>query len=162
IIAFAFTRAKAFSCTNLDDSEGKSMNKTMMPHWLTKRATLTPNDLALEFKDGTNLSFEELHDRSKSYARKLAQLGVKEQTRVAILSTNNLEMIIAAHALTYIGAIAVMLNTRLTKIELMYQLTTSKSILLLTTESLRGEKALDFPSIYNFAEVANNEEADII
>src|SRR5699024_11046285 len=95
------------------------MNTTVMPHWLMKRATLTPNDLALEFIDGTSLSFKELHDRSKSYAKKLAQLGVKEQTRVAILSTNNLEMIISAHALTYLGAIAVMLNTRLTTKELM-------------------------------------------
>src|SRR5699024_1494921 len=137
------------------------MNTTVMPHWLMKRATLTPNDLALEFIDGTSLSFKELHDRSKSYAKKLAQLGVKEQTRVAILSTNNVEMIIATHALTYLGAIAVMLNTRLTTKELMYQLTTSKSILLLTTESLRAEKALDFSSINSFAEVANNEEADI-
>ena len=138
------------------------MNTTTMPHWLTKRATLTPNDLALDFIDGKSLSFYELHNRSKIYAKKLGHLGVKEQTRVAILSTNNVEMIIAAHALTYLGAVAVMLNTRLTKKELMYQLTTSKSILLLTTESLRAEKALDFPTIYNFSEVANHEEADIV
>src|SRR5699024_5980542 len=74
----------------------------------------------------------------------------------------NVEMIIAEHALTYLGAVAGMLNTRFTKKELMYQLTTSKSILLLTTESLRAEKALDFPTIYNFSEVANHEEADIV
>lgn len=140
----------------------RNVDTTIMPHWLTKRATLTPNELALEFIDGTSLSFLELEKRSKCYARKLAKLGVNNESRVAILSTNNLEMIIAIHALTYLGAVAVMLNTRLTKTELMYQLKSANSLLLLTTESLQVEKALDFSSIYNFTEVENIKEADVV
>src|SRR5699024_1455136 len=116
------------------------MQETTMPHWLTKRANLTPNDMALEFVDGTHVSFLQLKNKSVKYAKQLSTEGVKQHTRVAILSTNQLEMIIAVHALSYLGAIAVMLNVRLTKEELSYQLEASNAYLLLTTESLRDEK----------------------
>ena len=136
------------------------MQETTMPHWLTKRANLTPNDMALEFVDGTHVSFLQLKNKSVKYAKQLSTEGVKQHTRVAILSTNQLEMIIAVHALSYLGAIAVMLNVRLTKEELSYQLEASNAYLLLTTESLRDEKKLAFQRTMTFTEVANQQPAD--
>src|SRR5690625_3320951 len=118
-----------------------NMQATTLPHWLTTRADLTPNSHALEFVDGTTITFLELKERSETFAKQLAYLGVEQDKRVAILSNNHIDMIIAVHALSYLGAVAVMLNTKLTRDELTYQLTASHAFLLLTTESLKTDKA---------------------
>lgn len=137
------------------------MSETVIPHWLSKRAALTPDMLALEFVDGTTFTFAKLQKESEKYAKKLARLGVKKATRVAILSSNRLEMIIAIHALSYLGAIGVMLNIRLTKEELTYQLSESQANFLLTTTPLKNEKALDFSPIFTYEEVAEQIETDV-
>lgn len=138
------------------------MEETIIPHWLTQRASLTPDALALEFVDGTTLTFASLQSRSKTFAKKLASLGAKTGDRIAILSTNQLEMIVAIHAISYLGAVAVMLNTRLTTNELMYQLTASKAMLLLTTEDLESGKALDFTPIVTYETVAETIETNVV
>lgn len=137
------------------------MGPTTLPHWLTTRAHLTPHHRALEFVDGTALSFLELHEKSATFARQLAHLGIEQGKRVAILSNNQLDMIIAAHALSYLGAVAVMLNTRLTTSELTYQLNASHACLLLTTSTLQIEKALHFKDTFTFTEVMRQDQKDI-
>ncbi|SFA91821.1 2-succinylbenzoyl-CoA synthetase [Lentibacillus halodurans] len=94
----------------------------IVPHWLTKQADLAPNQTAVELPDGTIYTFLELHDKSQSFARRLRGLGVQKETKVGILSANHIDTVIAVHALTYLGAVAVMLNTRLTEQELDYQI----------------------------------------
>lgn len=129
------------------------MSAITMQHWLTKRAELSPNDDALEFIDGRKITFKQLQEKSEIVAKQLASIGVKEKSRVAILSANNLDMIVTIHALSYLGAVAVMLNTRLTNVELTYQLQASNTFLLLTTEDLRVKKELDFSNIMTFSEL---------
>ncbi|MBP1950322.1 o-succinylbenzoate--CoA ligase [Virgibacillus litoralis] len=93
-----------------------------IPHWLTKQANIAPDQTAIELENETSLTFLELKEKSQHFAQKLAQLDIKQGSHVAILSNNNVDMVIAIHALSYLGAVAVMLNTRLTEKELAYQI----------------------------------------
>ncbi|MFX3623746.1 MAG: o-succinylbenzoate--CoA ligase [Ectobacillus sp.] len=108
-----------------------------MPNWLKQRAFLTPDRIALE-TEKEQLTFRELDGRVMALSGQLAQAGVKQGAHVAILMRNSIEMVVAIHALTYIGAVAVMLNTRLSQSELLWQLEHAEASLLLTEEEFRG------------------------
>src|SRR5699024_362564 len=113
--------------------------KDAIPHWLTKQAYLAPRKTAIELETGEKITFSMLKGQSEAFAKKLQTSGVKKGTHVGILSTNNPSFIIAIHALSYIGAIAVLLNVRLTKEEIEYQLMDSKTSLLLTCEKMEQQ-----------------------
>ncbi|EQB37258.1 MULTISPECIES: o-succinylbenzoate--CoA ligase [Virgibacillus] len=115
------------------------MQDTTIPHWLSKQADISPHCSAIELVNGQRLTFEELKNQSQTYAKKLADWGVKEGFHVAILSTNKQEMIVAIHALSYLKAIAVLLNIRLTKDELMYQLNDADVCFLIYPEELKDK-----------------------
>lgn len=107
----------------------------MIPHWLTKRAQLTPEQIAIECLDGSVITFKQLASYSQIFAKKIAQSGITEGSHVGILSTNNVSMVIAIHALSYLGAVSVMLNTRLTAEELQYQIRDAEVSLVLTSDA---------------------------
>ncbi|SDK08710.1 o-succinylbenzoate--CoA ligase [Sediminibacillus albus] len=104
----------------------------VIPHWLDKQADLSPDGNAIETPAGINVTFWQLRDQSRSYAKKLAAAGVKQGDHVAILSGNCIEMAIAIHAISYIGAVAVLLNIRLSPSEIAFQLNDAHVSLLLT------------------------------
>lgn len=133
----------------------------IMPHWLTKQASLAPNKVAIQQEDGKLITFSQLKVASERFARQLASIGVGKQTKVAILSPNSTELIIVIHALSYLNAVAVMLNTRLTKPELNFQLENSQAELLITTGHLRQEKQVTITKQLTFAEVDRHEQSDI-
>lgn len=124
-----------------------------IPHWLTKQADLAPNKLALEIDKEISLTFKELYKKSKQMAQKLNNLNINPKDRIAILSTNSLDMLMTIHALSYLDAIVVLLNTRLTSSELNYQIKNSESTLLITTETLREEKKLETNKVKTFTEI---------
>ncbi len=131
-----------------------------MPHWLTKQASLSPNKTAIE-TEKIKLTFLELKQESMKFAKKLASLGIKQGDPVAILSTNHVDMVIAVHAISYVRALAVMLNTRLTAKELTYQLSHSEAKLIITAEDLRHEKKLAHPFQKTFQEIYVLPEKEI-
>lgn len=133
------------------------MNETI-PHWLSKQADTNPNHVALELYDGRTFTFRQLKEKSESYARKLARLGVNSGDKIAFLSPNSVEMVIAIHAASYLGAVIVFLNTRLTKHELTYQLTHSDATYLLSTKELLAGKGLTFNNCFTFSELGKLEE----
>lgn len=104
----------------------------IIPHWLQKQADLSPGRLALETPDGTTITFGDLHKAVDIRARKLTSLGVKQGSRIAVLSHNSVEMVMLVHAMSYIGATLILLNTRLTAAEWSFQLQDSEAELLLT------------------------------
>src|SRR5699024_3987244 len=117
-----------------------------IPHWLTKRAQLTPDQIAIECIDGTAVSFNKLASASQSLAKKLAQARVEKGTHVGILSNNHTPMIIVIHALGYLGDVSVMLISRLTEAEVQYQIEDAEVSLVLTSESLeKSPKQREFP-----------------
>ncbi|BAC14278.1 o-succinylbenzoate--CoA ligase [Oceanobacillus iheyensis] len=110
------------------------------PHWLTKRADLSPDKKAIEFEDGSSITYLELFHRSQSYARKLGKLGFRQGDHIAILSTNCAEMIQIIYACSYLGAVAVLLNTKLTINELNQQLLDSDAKVIITSESFKASE----------------------
>ncbi|MBY7143948.1 o-succinylbenzoate--CoA ligase [Virgibacillus sp. NKC19-3] len=132
-----------------------------IPHWLTKQANLAPEQLAIETEDEDRITFLELKERSQRFAKKLAGIGVTKDSHVGIFSTNNVSMVIAIHALSYLGAVAVMLNIKLTKEELNYQLRDGKvSILLTDDESAVTQMGLSVP-VKPFSEMDRLPEYEI-
>ncbi|HDX9576923.1 TPA: o-succinylbenzoate--CoA ligase [Bacillus pseudomycoides] len=119
-----------------------------MPNWLMQRAFLTPERTAMETKDNT-YTFLQLHEEVLSMCEHLAYLQVKKGTKVAVLMKNSMEMVIAIHALSYVGAVAAMLNTRLSREELLWQMEDAEVSCLLTDEEFAGERV----PVYLFAEL---------
>ncbi|GGC81171.1 2-succinylbenzoate--CoA ligase [Thalassobacillus devorans] len=117
---------------------------TTIPHWLLKQAELNPGETAIEMDDGATLSYQELHEKSLQYAAYFEKSGVKKGDHVAVLSSNRIEMPIVIHSLSYIGAVIVLLNTRLTAKELAFQLQDAEAALMVTEpefHSVAGDAA---------------------
>lgn len=132
-----------------------------IPHWLTKQADLAPDKTVIELDDGYCLTFRELEYKSKSFARKLAQLNISKGTHVGILSTNEIPMIIAIHALSYLGAVGVLLNVRLTAEEINYQLNDAEARVLLTADHLKPDTDdIRAEYIQSFSEIDDLDEKE--
>lgn len=140
------------------------MLMTVMPHWLTKQAYLAPNQIAIETEDNDLLTFIELKEASESLAKKLAQIGIQKGSHVGIFSSNNVSMVTTIHALSYLGAVCVLLNTRLTGPELSYQLKDAEvSIVLVSDDYKNHVKNMNFSiPTYTFSEVNQWEESDVL
>lgn len=103
----------------------------LVPNFLLKRASLTPNRIAIEM-DQQKLTFAQLNERSLDIASKLSANGVRAGDAISVFMKNSLEMTILLFALKHIGAITVLHNLRLTPNELAFQLKNSRSKLLVT------------------------------
>src|SRR5690606_15703258 len=120
----------------------------------TKQAFLSPNQPAIEMVDGSTITFVELKEKSQEFARKLAKLKITKGSHVGVLSNNNVTMIIAIHALSYLGAVAVLLNTRLTNEELNYQIRDANVTVVISQDELLDQaKKLDVDIAMSFSEV---------
>lgn len=104
-----------------------------MPHWLDKRAELTPHRVAV-IGGGETWTFKELAEKTRVTAGRLASLGVKPGDHVAVLMANGLHTIRIIHALSYLGAVLVPLNTRLAPTEITWQLDNVEATWLLYDE----------------------------
>jgi O-succinylbenzoic acid--CoA ligase len=118
-----------------------------MPNWLKQRAELTPDRLAIKTKDEV-LTFEDLHKRVQHRVRQLSLRGVKQGHHVAILMKNSIEMVEIIHAVMSMGAVAVLLNTRLTNQELIWQIVDVESVHLLCHDELKN-KVIDIKDEIN-------------
>lgn len=135
--------------------------KHSMPHWLSKQANLSPNKIAIENAD-RRITFSQLKKESEIFAKKLATLEIEKKSKIAILSTNKIDMVIAIHALSYLQAFAIMLNTRLSKQELEYQLSQSKAVLVITTEDIRKEKDLEHTMQRTYNEINALSPSEVV
>lgn len=111
------------------------MNTTeRLPNWLKKRAMLSPHRPAVEF-EGKVLTFRELDLQAEEMAAKLATQNLKRGDSCAVLVRNHKDSVIIIHALFYLGVKIVMLNTRLTAAELIWQLRDSEAKLLVSEQA---------------------------
>ncbi|WP_404453792.1 o-succinylbenzoate--CoA ligase [Virgibacillus necropolis] len=135
----------------------------IIPHWLTKQASLAPNDTALELENGNCLTFIELKDKSQSFAKRLAWQGIGKESKVGIFSNNCIEMVIAIHALSYLGAVGVFFNIRLTEKELNFQIEDAEVSLILVADCLENQLMdMSFaPQILSFSEVRTLDEENV-
>lgn len=134
-----------------------------IPHWLTKRAYLSPEAPAIELDTGEVITFIELKNKAEQLARQLANLGIGKNDKVGLFFGNEREMIIAIHSISYLGSVAVLLNTRLTKSEITYQVEDAEVKLVLTSDSLYDHVLeMNLPSIVKrFSEIREEEEKDV-
>lgn len=132
-------------------------------HWLTKQADLKPDQLALEYNGNEKLTFQELCQASQSMARRLANLGVTKGSHVALLSQNDVHMVILIHALSYLGAVAVLLNIRLSSDELQFQIDDAKVHLLVASDRFSEEMAeIDVTQKKTFSELQQTAEKEVV
>ncbi len=114
----------------------RNMSEQTMPNWLQQRAFLTPERIALVTEDET-VSFSELQQRTKEMVARLSCLGVQRGEHIAVYAKSSVEMVEMIHALSYLGAVGVMLNTRLTIEELVFQVTDSSCAYILGEDSFK-------------------------
>ncbi|MBC6971283.1 o-succinylbenzoate--CoA ligase [Bacillus sp. Xin] len=119
-----------------------------MPNWLMQRAFLTPERIAIETKE-ERMSFAKLHEKVLSVCEHFSYLQVEKGQKVAVLMKNGTEMITVVHALSYIGAVAVLLNTRLSREELLWQMEDAEVVCLITDREFETEQV----PVYIFEEV---------
>ncbi|SES64110.1 O-succinylbenzoic acid--CoA ligase [Salinibacillus kushneri] len=112
---------------------------TYIAHWLEKRYDLTPDRTAIQLKDRTKITFRQLRKDSIEMAERLKGIGISSYDHVALLSKNSYEMVTIIHALTYLQATVVLLNTRLTSKELLFQYENSESCFLIFQDDLKGK-----------------------
>ena len=114
------------------------MTDDFLPNWLKKRAELTPNRPAIEF-EGLTYSFADLDHLVEKMAGKLAAKGLKAGDTSAILLRNHIDSVVCIHALFYLGVKIVMLNSKLSAPELVWQLQDSEAKFLFS-EACFAEK----------------------
>lgn len=107
-----------------------------MENWLTKRAALSPNKVALIYQY-TDFTFAELNSTVQLYASKLFNFGIKKNDRIAVFSGNSFNGYVATLALQQVGAQIVFLNTRLSAAELSFQIKDSEAKLVLADDSIK-------------------------
>lgn len=133
-----------------------------IPHWLDQQARLSPNQIAMEQADGSIVTFQALAVQCRSIAKKLTHIGITNGTHVGILSSNKIEMIQVIHALSYIGAVGVLLNRRLSAGELQYQLEDSHADILLFDDALENiATQLNLPHKRSFINIVEVQEQDV-
>jgi o-succinylbenzoate---CoA ligase len=92
-----------------------------IPNWLSHRALQKSNRPALLF-EGKTWTFADLDVISRHIALKLAGMGIGVGSCVAILLSNHPGSIVLLHALSKLGAIAALINIRLSAQEIEWQL----------------------------------------
>ncbi len=101
-----------------------------LPDWLARRASVSPEALALA-AGGSCWTFAELDAWTTATARRLAEMEVRPGDRVALLLGNRTEFVALVHAAPRLGAVLVPLNTRLAPPEIAWQLEDSGARLLI-------------------------------
>ncbi len=113
-----------------------------MKDWLAAQTTINPNKIFLNFQSET-YTYAQLNQESALWAGRLQALGIKKRDVVAVLLSNSVEYVAITFAVMRLGAVLLPLNTRLTKEELEYQLAQADATLLLTSTTLKEDKAVE-------------------
>ena len=105
------------------------------PNWLSQRAHLSGSRMALSFED-RQWTFKEINDMAIQQAGKLSAFSINRNSRVAILSKSHPEFVFTMYACLHLGCEMVMLNERLSQIELAYQIDDSEADFVLVDDVL--------------------------
>lgn len=130
----------------------------MIPNWLLQRAFITPSKHALTY-EGRHWTFEQLKNDAVAIAEKLTTIGMTKGQRVAILSNSTADMVLMMHACLLKGVELVLLNARLTKNELEYQLQDSEAVYLLVDDELIDKVAHIDTLHYRFSSIARQTQS---
>ncbi|MFR6558532.1 MAG: AMP-binding protein, partial [Weissella confusa] len=133
-----------------------------MENWLTKRAMLTPNRMAVRFED-TTLTFAEMRQRVLTIAGQITQ-HIDGNERIALITPNNLTGYLMILAIQQLGKTVVLLNRRLSPREMAFQLDDAEITTVIQDDRFTGElpavKQVAFAEILATAAEAINPVAD--
>ncbi|TDB51140.1 MULTISPECIES: o-succinylbenzoate--CoA ligase [Bacillaceae] len=132
-----------------------------LPNWLSQRAKVTPNRIAIDL-ESESITFFQLHKRVVKRAFQLASYGIKKGHTVAIYMRNRIEYIELIHALAYIGAKALLLNTRLKQQEIQYQCSDAKASFLVADESYEETILISGTELIQLQELTQRYEQEIV
>lgn len=107
----------------------------MIPNWIEQRAALTPSRVALTFNK-QQWTYEELSQQSKYYVKVLTEAGVASGERVAIYSKSTPNLIKMIFACMQLQVEMVLLNLRLSKPELSYQIEDAEVKVIIVADDL--------------------------
>lgn len=116
----------------------------MYMNWLVRRKQLTPEVVGLRYK-GQEWTFEQLYEEAYSRAMYLTGAGVSNGARVAYYSDATEETVFFLYAGLLKGLEMVMLNTRLTKEELQFQMEDAHVSFVLTERDREKFSHLSIP-----------------
>jgi fatty-acyl-CoA synthase len=102
---------------------------------LTSRATVDPESPFVLYGDEV-VTFGQLESRSEALAASMANLGIEQGDRIALVLPACPEFVIALFAAAKLGVVAVPLNPRLAVPELQYMLRHSEAVLAVSIETL--------------------------
>lgn len=109
------------------------MHDSGLGSWPTRRARMTPNDVALSQGD-VHWTFAETEKRANRLAHAFAARGIGRGDRVAYLGLNSVHLVAVMFGAAKIGAITVPINTRLAPPETAYILSNAEPSLLVWDE----------------------------
>ncbi|MFE8698155.1 o-succinylbenzoate--CoA ligase [Cytobacillus sp. FJAT-53684] len=107
------------------------MTNQVMPNFIIKRVSLTPQREAVRF-EGKKYTFSELYEKSYQMAGQLSGMGLKKGQYAGVLLNNHVDTVCIYLAFQLLGLRAVILNNRLTADELAWQINDSKAAFLVT------------------------------
>ncbi|HEY9352988.1 MAG TPA: AMP-binding protein [Nocardioides sp.] len=111
---------------------------TFRSHWMSQtagHAVMRPDATALRFL-GVDTTWQQLHERSLSFAGALRGRGVQQGDRVILLTLNRPEFVEAVFGINSLGAIAVPVNARLAPPEIVGLVEDSGSTVIVTEQLL--------------------------
>lgn len=129
----------------------------MTPNWLIQRAYLTPNKIALSINT-KQWTFLQLKEEAMMYARKLRANGMREGDRIALIGNSNEQMVFVIHGCLLAGLEVVMLNNRLSKKELDWQLNDSSAHVVIVADEFVDLFIDTSTQVISFSELARSEE----
>lgn len=111
-----------------------------MQNFIYKRFLSTPKREAFYYK-GKSYTFETVYHEAYRWAGILSAKGVKQSQFVGVLLKNNLQSVFVLFALQLLGVKAVILNSRLTSKEIIWQLQDSGSVFFITEDAFKKVRA---------------------
>lgn len=130
----------------------------MEPNWIMQRSFLTPNRVGLRF-GSESWTFEQLHNISLQYAKKLSTIGLKPFDRVAIIGASTPTLVHIIYGCMQLQIEIVFLNNRLSKAELAYQIEDAEVCYILADDSFselfEGQKMYCFSALWHVQEDVN-------
>lgn len=124
------------------------------PNWLTQRSYLSGDRMALSFQH-QQWTFSEINTIALAYAGKLSALGVKENSRVAVLAKSTPEFVFVLYGCMHLGCEMVMLNERLSSNELAYQIDDAEVAFIFVADVLKEK--VDDSRVVLFSEIEDTK-----
>ncbi|WP_146550970.1 o-succinylbenzoate--CoA ligase [Rummeliibacillus sp. SL167] len=126
----------------------------MIPNWIIQRSMLTPDRIAVRF-EGQAWTYKEINELALQRASQLVSLGIKSHDRVAIYATSTPQIIFMICGCMHLQCEMVLLNLRLSKLELAYQIEDSEVVAILAEDSLLEKLPKAKVQTYPFSKVSD-------